>query len=185
MSTIRRHLQPQTGVHEHIYFVVWSVVFCRLILSFFCPIICPCHLFVIFCNCSLTSFTFWWFYILCFCYFSIVFRDFLQLSTGVLHFSFVFFDFLHFSLCFFCHFSLMSFMFWWFYNVFVMFQLFSVIFSNFPMVFFTFHWFSSFFNLRSLILFNFWFVVFLFSGILQCFNEFVDLMLEIWMAGRI
>ena len=90
-----------------------------------------------------------------------------------------------FSWCFmvfchlFCHFSLMSFMFWWFYNVFVMFQLFSVIFSNFPMVFFTFHWFSSFFNLRSLILFNFWFVVFLFSGILQCFNEFVDLMLEI------
>ena len=100
MSTIRRHLQPQTGVHEHIYFVVWSVVFCRLILSFFCPIICPCHLFVIFCNCSLTSFTFWWFYILCFCYFSIVFRDFLQLSTGFLHFSFVFFDFLHFSICF-------------------------------------------------------------------------------------
>ena len=43
--------------------------------------------------------------------------------------------------CHFCHFSLIPFMFWWFYNVFVKFQLLSVIFSNFPLVFFTFHWF--------------------------------------------
>jgi hypothetical protein len=60
--------------------------------------------------------------------------------------------------------------------------LFSVLFSNFPLVFFTFHSFS-------LIFFTFQFVffdssilirfLFLFIGILQCFNEFVDLILEI------
>ena len=60
-------------------------------------------------------------------------------------------------LSFFCYVSWVSFIFSWFYCVFVTFQWFSLGFFNFLLVFFIFHLFSlisSFFHLFSLFLFN-------------------------------
>ena len=45
----RRHLQPHTGVHEHIYFAVCIVIFLSFdSVVFFGPVIRPCLFFVIF-----------------------------------------------------------------------------------------------------------------------------------------
>jgi len=58
-----------------------------------------------------------------------------------------------------------------------------VIFSNFPLVFFTFHWFSLIFFTFQFVFFDFFqFLIrflYFFIGILRCFNEFVDLIVEI------
>jgi hypothetical protein len=68
----RRHLQPHTGVHEHIYFAVCIVIFLSFdSVVFFGPVIRPCLFFCHFssfffcifvCHFSLISFMVWWFY---------------------------------------------------------------------------------------------------------------------------
>ena len=101
----RRHLQPHTGVYEHIYFVVWIVVFLSLdSVVFFGSVICPRHLFVFFCiflSFFIDSLMFWWFcnVFVKFQLFSVIFSNcplvfftFHWFSLIFLIFQFVFFD---------------------------------------------------------------------------------------------
>ena len=125
----RRHLQPHTGVHEHIYFAVCIVIFLSFDSVFFLVL---SFVHVIFCHlCAMCLAFFLQFFIvflhvlmilLCFCDFSMVFFDFLQFLVGFLHCFIGFLWFLHFFNCF-LWFSLC-------------FQLFSLL----------FHWVSSLFN---------------------------------------
>jgi len=128
-TSIRRHLQPHTGVHENIYFAVCIVIFLSFDSVFFLVL---SFVHVIFCHlCAMCLAFFLQFFIvflhvlmilLCFCDFSMVFFDFLQFLVGFLHCFIGFLWFLHFFNCF-LWFSLC-------------FQLFSLL----------FHWVSSLFN---------------------------------------
>ena len=87
-DTVRRHLQPHTGVHENNYFVVCIVIFLSFAsVVFFCPVICPCHFFVIFlfwsCPLSLS------FFCHCFCHFLVIVLSF---SYHFLQFLMIFFN---------------------------------------------------------------------------------------------
>ena len=89
-DTVRRHLQPHTGVHENNYFVVCIVIFLSFAsVVFFCPVICPCHFFVIF----LSFFCFG--PVPCPCHFFVIFLSFFgHVSIIFLSFSTIFDDFL-------------------------------------------------------------------------------------------
>jgi hypothetical protein len=90
-DTVRRHLQPHTGVHENNYFVVCIVIFLSFAsVVFFCPVICPCHFSVIFLS-FFCCFLFW----SCplslsfFCHFFVIFLSF---SYHFLQFLMIFFN---------------------------------------------------------------------------------------------
>ena len=93
-NTFRRHLQSHTGVHENIYFAVWIVVFLTFdSVVFFGPVICPCHLSLSFVPVICLSF-------FVFLSFFIDVLHVLMILLCLCHFSMVFFDFLHFLICF-------------------------------------------------------------------------------------
>jgi hypothetical protein len=136
-TSIRRHLQPHTGVHENFYFTVCIVIFLSFDSVFFLVL---SFVHVIFCHlCAMCLAFFLQFFIvflhvlmilLCFCDFSMVFFDFLQFSVGFLHW---FIGFLWSS-------SIVpwfSSFFHWFSLISSRFQLFSLIFSSFSIIFFT------------------------------------------------